>query len=132
EMARSMVCGVRMVQDVGMRALLHVALASAALTACSAPVGEDPRMPAPPPLRVETSAEPEVARAPAPPARPRLSRTITLGQGAEPAYTPHSPPRAQAASGPSSNVVVNNTVILQGVPSYGYGYGVGYGVPGGR
>ncbi|MDF2695710.1 MAG: hypothetical protein K0S65_4093, partial [Labilithrix sp.] len=61
-----------------------------------------------------------------PPNRPRLSQTITLGQGQEAQYTPSAPPPqvpAQAqAGGPSQNVIVNNNVIVQGAPGY-YGYG---------
>ena len=81
---------------------------------------------------VETRHAPE-----APAARPRLSQTITLGQGAnESVYG--SPAPAQASNGSGSNVTVNNniTVVQQQPPAvyggyggYGYGYG-GYG--GGR
>jgi hypothetical protein len=64
---------------------------------------------------------------PAPSARrPRLSQTITLGQGTDQPYTPSPPPPIPGA-GPTQNVVVNNTVVVQGAPGY-YGYG-GYGRP---
>jgi hypothetical protein len=65
-----------------------------------------------------------------PRSRPRLSRTVTLGEAsAEAAYTERKPlPAPGQAGGP--NVVVNNQVIVQ-QPSYGYGgYGYGYGYGG--
>lgn len=71
---------------------------------------------------------------PAPVSRPRLSRTITLGEGTEAQYTP-SAPRPSAPQGPT--VVVNNNVVVQnstqwygGYSGYGgyRGYG-GYGRP---
>jgi len=63
------------------------------------------------------------------PTRPRLSQTLTLGQGAvEPVYTAAPPQQARGANG--SNVVVNNNVTVVGAPpvyggygGYGYGYG---------
>jgi hypothetical protein len=62
----------------------------------------------------------------APRTRPRLSQTVTLGQGTSDAqYTgPAAPPAARPdASHPT--VIVNNTIVQQ-PPVYGYGYG-GYG-----
>lgn len=69
-------------------------------------------------------------------ARPRLSRTITLGQGSsEGVYgTPAAPPPS-AAAGSNTNVTVNNHVTVMQPPvyyyggygAYGYGYGSGYG-----
>lgn len=64
--------------------------------------------------------------------RPRLSQTITLGQGAEQPYTPTAP-QPPAAPGPSVVVNNNNNVVVQGAPGY-YGYGTysgygGYGRP---
>ena len=70
------------------------------------------------------------------PMRPRLSQTLTLGQGtAEPVYTAAAPQRAQGANG-GSNVVVNNNITVVGSQGGyggyggGYGYGYGYGVGG--
>ena len=55
--------------------------------------------------------------------RPRLSRTVTLGEGTvEPIYA--VPAQAQAAGGP--NVVVNNNITVVGGPTGYGGYG-GYG-----
>jgi hypothetical protein len=60
-----------------------------------------------------------------PPSRPRLSRTITLGQG-EPTYTDGRARDPAPYGGPS--VVVNNQVFVQPSPSLFYGgYGYGYG-----
>jgi len=67
-------------------------------------------------------AAPEAA---APRGRPRLSQTITLGQGAEQPYTPTAP-RPLTAEGPNVVVNNNNNVIVQGTPGY-YGYGSYYG-----
>lgn len=64
--------------------------------------------------------------------RPRLSQTITLGQGTESQYTPSASKPPPVAAPSSQNVVVNNNIIVQGGPQYygGYtGYGV-YGRPG--
>jgi hypothetical protein len=65
---------------------------------------------------------------PPPPSRPRLSRTITLGQG-EPTYTDGRAPDPAQYGGP--NVVVNNQVFVQPSPGLFYGgyggYGYGYG-----
>lgn len=82
--------------------------------------------PEPPPPSA-AQAEPEVVE-PAPASRPRLSRTITLGQGTEWQYTPAAavPPK-EAAAAPSQSVVVNNNIVVQGgAPGY-YGYGGFYG-----
>ncbi len=73
-------------------------------------------------IAFETAPPPPEA---APPARPRLSRTITLGQGAEQPYTPTAP-RTEVQQAPTPNVVVNNNVVVQGTPGY-YGYGGYYG-----
>lgn len=90
----------------------------------------------PPPVQVDlppnafANEEPTLAR-------PRLSRTITLGQGgSEPIYgTPAAPPPGAAAGG-NTNVTVNNHVTVVQPPVYyggygGYGYG-GYGGYGGN
>lgn len=72
-------------------------------------------------IAIDSAPPPEVV----PVARPRLAQTITLGQGAEQPYIPAAPPQARAGSA-SSNVVVNNTIVVQGgAPAYygGYGYG---------
>lgn len=62
---------------------------------------------------------------PLPPARPRLSQTVTLGQGSEPAYAPMPAAAAVAPSGP--NVIVQNNVTVNGTPYYaGGGYYGGY------
>jgi hypothetical protein len=73
--------------------------------------------------------EPQVVVESAPPAveraRPRLSQTVTLGQGNPVPYTPSAPPQ-QAAGGQNQNVVVNNNIVVQGgAPGY-LGYGGGY------
>jgi hypothetical protein len=70
-------------------------------------------------IAVDTAPPPEVA----PAARPRLSQTVTLGQGAESQYTPSAPPPVAGAGGGNQNVVVNNNIVVQ--PGYG-GY-AGYG-----
>jgi hypothetical protein len=62
-------------------------------------------------------------------ARPRLSKTVTLGQGQETPYVPAAAPTGARAG---TNVVVNNNVVVVGgAPAYGgyggYGYGYGYG-----
>ena len=78
------------------------------------------------------SAAPTEAAAPSRP-RPRLSQTITLGQGSEPQYTPAAPAVVHPAQGPNVVVNNNNNVVVQGTPGY-YGYGSyynhgGYGRP---
>ncbi len=75
-------------------------------------------------LAIDSAPPPEVV----PVARPRLARTITLGQGAEQPYIPAAPPQARTGSASASaNVIVNNNVIVQGgAPAY-YGGGYGYG-----
>lgn len=72
---------------------------------------------------VEDVALPEAAP---PHGRPRLSQTITLGQGAEQPYTPPAP-RPAAPPGPSVVVNNNSTVVVQPAPVYGFGYGGYYG-----
>ena len=68
-------------------------------------------------IAVDEAAPQEPARR----GRPRLSQTITLGQGAEQPYTPEAP-RPQTAPGPNVVVNNNNNVVVQGTPGY-YGYG---------
>jgi hypothetical protein len=62
-----------------------------------------------------------------PRARPRLSQTVTLGQGsADAQYTgPAAPPPPRAEGGNQPTVVINNTIVQQPPPVYGYGYGYG-------
>lgn len=60
------------------------------------------------------------------PVRPRLSQTITLGQGTESPYAPAPAPTQAAGTTQSQNVVVNNNIIVQGMPQYYGGY-AGYG-----
>lgn len=92
-------------------------------------VMEMPRGDLPPPPAPDV---PIAAATPEPTSRPRLSQTVTLGQGSEAPYIPSAPAQAQAAPGP--NVVVNNTVVVQTPPPMYYGgfgsYG-GYGYRGG-
>lgn len=83
-------------------------------------------------LTDEGMPEPEPPRAP-----PRLSRTITLGQGqSEPVYG--TPPQAPLASPTTPSVVVNNNVTVVGAPPvvvggyYGGAGARGYGGYGGR
>lgn len=75
------------------------------------------------------AAEPIGGEAPPPRGRPRLSQTVTLGQGTEASYSPSSPAPSPQAAG--QNVVVNQNVIVQsgaGYPGYGaYGGYYGYG-----
>jgi len=84
--------------------------------------------PAPPPALPPGAFADEPAAA-----RPRLSRTITLGQGGnETVYgTPASPPAAAAPAGTDPNVTVHNHVTVVQPPVYYYGgyggYGYGYG-----
>jgi hypothetical protein len=61
-------------------------------------------------------------------ARPRLSRTVTLGEGTtEPVYVTQ-PQVQQQGQGGGANVVVNNNITVVGSPSVVYGgYGGGYG-----
>lgn len=118
--------------------LVLAAAGVASLTACatttegvqSAPAVAPAPVPEPPPA-------PAVASVPAPApeldptvSRPRLSRTVTLGQQNEaPTYAGERPVAAREA-GPS--VVVNNQVVVNnGYGGYGYGYGGygGYGYP---
>ncbi len=70
-------------------------------------------------IAVDTAPPVETASPP----RPRLSRTITLGEGAEPQYTPSAAP---PAPGSSPSVVVNNNIVVQDGPRY-YGGHSGYG-----
>lgn len=73
-------------------------------------------------IAVDSMPPPEMASEP-PPSRPRLSHTVTLGQGTEPPYMPYMPsaPPSRAEPAQSQTVVVNNNVVVQGaVGSYGY------------
>jgi hypothetical protein len=76
---------------------------------------------------VDSTVAPEAA----PESRPRLSRTVTLGESQ---YAPSAPPaQAQGGQSQSQSVVVNNNIVVQQTPGYaGYGgyrsYG-GYGRP---
>lgn len=71
-------------------------------------------------IAIDTSPPPPE---PAPVSRPRLSRTITLGESQ---YAPNVPREHTAARGP--NVVVNNNVYVQGAPQWQwYGGYAGYG-----
>jgi hypothetical protein len=125
---------------------LSLAVAAAASTGCASTLGsasgQERVVVAVDAPRASTSSEvvevtevvppvaPEVA-----PARPRLTQTVTLGQGAsEPVYTAAGQPQqANGMNGP--NVVVNNNItVVGGQPAvyggyggYGYGYGYGYG-----
>ena len=81
--------------------------------------------------------EPPPPESAPPPARPRLTRTITLGQSNEAAdYSGPTPPPPAGAGGNANtnNVVVNNNVIVQQSPPRFYGgyggYGYGYGAHG--
>ncbi len=71
-----------------------------------------------------------------PVARPRLSRTITLGEGTESQYTsgPASPqaPPPTPGMGPTPSVVVNNHVYVDGARTYGGFAGYGGYAPIGR
>ena len=78
---------------------------------------------------VEVTEPPPVIMAEPAASRPRLSRTVTLGEGTvEPVFAA-APQQAATAGGPS--VVVNNNITVVGGPTvyggYGYGYGGGYG-----
>lgn len=91
--------------------------------------------PAPPPALPPNAFADEPAGA-----RPRLSRTITLGQGSsETVYgTPAAAPPPSQAAGTDPNVTVHNHVTVVQPPvyyyggygGYGYGYGGGYGARG--
>lgn len=104
----------------GMGRTLSLALALGGLVGCShASEAPPPRaLPYAPHVEAQASSEKPVAR-------PRLSRSVTLGQGVEEAYQPSADPGPGAQ--PSSNVVINNNVTVIGAPPvYGYG-GYGYG-----
>jgi hypothetical protein len=81
----------------------------------------------------------QVTREEAPPARPRLTQTVTLGQSnGEATYTAPPPVPAQGQGGNTQNVIVNNNVVVNQPPAVyggwgGYGgYGTyGYGTRGG-
>lgn len=67
---------------------------------------------------------PPSAQEPLPPARPRLSQTITLGQVD---YSPAAPAPPATAPPSGVNVTVNNNIVNPPVVYGGYGYGAGYG-----
>jgi hypothetical protein len=77
--------------------------------------------------RTQTEAEP-------PRSRPRLSQTVTLGQGnSEATYVgPNAQPPAQGNGPGGTNVIINNNVTVNSQPPVvygGYSYGTrGYGV----
>ncbi|MBX3189061.1 MAG: hypothetical protein KF819_18715 [Labilithrix sp.] len=79
---------------------------------------------------VAIDAPPLASQLEAPKARPRLSQTVTLGQGqSEGLYTPPPPPVVREG-GP--NVTVNNNVTVNQAPAFGFGgYGYGFGPGGG-
>ena len=126
-----------LIQDEGVRRHLLLA-AFVVLPACAHArdeglAAESPSSGAAEPVSVERevlAVDSAETAPPAPAARPRLSQTITLGQGAEQQYTPSAPP--SQAGGQGQGVVVNNNIVVQGgAPGYvGYGgyrsYG-GYG-----
>lgn len=83
----------------------------------------------PNPWGAETDAPPVVQQEPLVTARPRLSRTITLGQDD---YAQSRPaPAQQAQGGNNQTTIVNNNIVVQppviygGYGGYGYGYGGG-------
>lgn len=140
--AVDVVSGRGVIQDEGVRAqlvtlatLAPVLFTSALLTACTASGGRvrpEPRVTSPDPApRIEeavTLEEPAPPVEVAPP-RPRLSQTITLGQGTPDQFTPSRGPIAPGATPAMQPVVINNSVVVNGgVPVYGYG--VGYGARG--
>jgi hypothetical protein len=71
---------------------------------------------------IAVDATPPPPPEPAATARPRLSQTITLGQGGGAQYTPERPQPPPGAA-PAPGVVVNNTIVVEGQPRY---YGGGY------
>jgi len=104
---------------------LALALALTGLCGCAA---ERPEPASPADARAEISLPPAPSEAEPPRARPRLSQTLTLGQGTpEGVYgTPAAP---AAPSGPQVTVQNDITIVNQAGPrGYGYGgYGYGYG-----
>jgi hypothetical protein len=98
---------------------MHAATPSTETEAASTPATIEREV-----IAVDTLPPPQ----PSPVSRPRLSQTITLGQGTEAPYTPPAPRPQPQAGGPTQNVVVNNNIVVQGTPGY-YGYGgyQGYG-----
>src|SRR5262245_29845425 len=97
-----------------------------------APMAEPTLGPAPAPAQpllvepVPAEQVPAVTAPPPPASRPRLSQTLTLGQGTEWQYAPVASdaprPVAPQAAPPS---VVNN-VYVNGMPQYPYYGGYGY------
>lgn len=106
--------------------VLAVAVAGG-LAACSPPSESPPARALP--YEHEARAYEGEARSEKPVVRPRLSQTVTLGQGQQEAYQPSPDPAVVAP--PSSNVIINNNVTVLGAPPVygygGYGYGYGYG-----
>ncbi|HEY8074419.1 MAG TPA: hypothetical protein VIF62_09920 [Labilithrix sp.] len=106
------------------------------LVACAhqeqAPPPQDRVVPAvatPPPSPPQAPMPDTAFQAEAPAARPRLTKTVTLGQS-EDGYA--QPAAAPAAGGPT--VIVNNNIYVNGSapPAYGGYYYGGYGGYGGR
>lgn len=122
------------IQDEGVRHPNLVTALSAVLLVACAHAQDDARMPSAELAPVTFEPVAVVVESPppedAPVARPRLSRTVTLGQGTEAQYTPSAPRPQSQAGGPTQNVIVNNNIVVQGAPGY-YGYGVGFGGYGG-
>ena len=124
-----------MMQDEVVGPYLRILCASTVLMGCAheARMGaRAPRSdPAPPVeehevIAVETSSPPPESTA----AKPRLSQVVTLGQGTESQYADYAPTAQPPPTGQGQGVVINNNVVVQGMPAYGwspYGYGYGYG-----
>jgi hypothetical protein len=126
----------RLIQDRRVKRTL-VVLTLSLLTACvhredvhPTMVYDDSPPPPPPEREVIVTEQPAQVAAEPPPTRPRLSRTVTLGEGTDSQYQyageAARPPQG-AAQG--SNVVINNNVVVNGGAPAGYGYG-GYGYGG--
>jgi len=120
------------------RTMLTAALAALTGTACAHGASSRSAVVANDELSVaERSPDPTVevtlppAEAPAPRGRPRLSQTVTLGQGTNEAVYGQQPVAASNAGG-GPNVTVNNNVTVVNQPPAvygGYGYGsYGYGL----
>jgi hypothetical protein len=77
-----------------------------------------PPPPPPPPGVLEEFEEPRPPQ--------RLTRTVTLGQGDNPAYTdPSAPGRTSEVSAPRTTPSYGGTYYRGYYRGYGYGYGVG-------
>jgi hypothetical protein len=108
------------IQNEGVRTLLPLApLVLASTAACAGPVAAT-RMESREVIAVDSTPPPVE---PASTSRPRLSRTITLGQDSETyAYSaPVAPAPPPAAAAPT--VIVNNQTNVMVGGGYGYGYG---------